>query len=280
MEPWDGPAGVAFTDGTVIGAVLDRNGLRPARWWHTADDQVILASEAGVLEVDPARVVAKGRLQPGRMFLVDTAAGRIVEDDEIKGELAAAEPYAQWVADGMVTLADLPAQDFPHPELHHTLRRQQIFGYTEEELRILLEPMADTGAEPTGSMGTDTPVAVLSQRPRLLFDYFSQLFAQVTNPPLDAIREELVTSLASTIGPDAQPAGRGAGGGQQDPAAVPGAGQRRAGQGPRRHRRACPRSPSPACTRWTAAATRWRRRSPGSGPRSSRRSRAAPGSSC
>jgi glutamate synthase (NADPH) large chain len=203
MEPWDGPAGVAFTDGTVIGAVLDRNGLRPARWWRTADDRVVLASEAGVLDVDPAEVVAKGRLQPGRMFLVDTAAGRIVEDDEIKDELAAAEPYGQWIADGMVTLADLPAREFPHPEYHHTLRRQQIFGYTEEELRILLEPMAATGAEPTGSMGTDTPVAVLSQRPRLLFDYFSQLFAQVTNPPLDAIREELVTSLASTIGPDA-----------------------------------------------------------------------------
>ena len=203
MEPWDGPAGVAFTDGTLIGAVLDRNGLRPARWWRTADDRVILASEAGVLDVDPAEVVAKGRLQPGRMFLVDTAAGRIVEDDEIKDQLAAAEPYRHWVAAGMVTLADLPPRDYPHPRHEDTLRRQQIFGYTEEELRVLLEPMAATGAEPTGSMGTDTPVAVLSQRPRLLYDYFSQLFAQVTNPPLDAIREELVTSLASTIGPDA-----------------------------------------------------------------------------
>ncbi len=203
MEPWDGPAGVAFTDGTVMGAVLDRNGLRPARWWRTADDRVILASEAGVLDVDPAEVVAKGRLQPGRMFLVDTAAGRIVEDDEIKDQLAAAEPYRHWVAAGMVTLAELPPRDYPHPKHEDTLRRQQIFGYTEEELRVLLEPMAATGAEATGSMGTDTPVAVLSQRPRLLYDYFSQLFAQVTNPPLDAIREELVTSLASTIGPDA-----------------------------------------------------------------------------
>jgi glutamate synthase (NADPH) large chain len=203
MEPWDGPAGVAFTDGTLIGAVLDRNGLRPARWWRTADDRVILASEAGVLDVDPAEVVAKGRLQPGRMFLVDTAAGRIVEDDEIKDQLAAAEPYRHWVAAGMVTLAELPPRDYPHPKHEDTLRRQQIFGYTEEELRVLLEPMAATGAEATGSMGTDTPVAVLSQRPRLLYDYFSQLFAQVTNPPLDAIREELVTSLASTIGPDA-----------------------------------------------------------------------------
>ncbi|HEV7653795.1 MAG TPA: glutamate synthase large subunit [Mycobacteriales bacterium] len=203
MEPWDGPAGVAFTDGTLIGAVLDRNGLRPARWWQTADDLVVLASEAGVLEIDPARVVEKGRLKPGRMFLVDTEAGRIVQDDEIKDELAAAAPYAQWLSDGMVALSDLPEQERPHPEHEDTLRRQQIFGYTEEELRILLEPMAATGAEPTGSMGTDTPVAVLSQRPRLLFDYFSQLFAQVTNPPLDAIREELVTSLASTVGPDA-----------------------------------------------------------------------------
>jgi glutamate synthase (NADPH/NADH) large chain len=202
MEPWDGPAGVAFTDGTLVGAVLDRNGLRPARWWHTADDRVILASEAGVLDVDPAEVVAKGRLRPGRMFLVDTAAGRIVEDDEIKSQLAAAEPYRHWVAAGMVTLAELPPRDYPHPRHEDTLRRQQIFGYTEEELRVLLEPMAATGAEATGSMGTDTPVAVLSQRPRLLYDYFSQLFAQVTNPPLDAIREELVTSLASTIGPD------------------------------------------------------------------------------
>ena len=203
MEPWDGPAAVAFTDGTVIGAVLDRNGLRPARWWHTADDTVVLASEAGVLEFDPADVVAKGRLQPGRMFLVDTAAGRIVTDDEVKGELAAARPYGRWLADGMLALADLPARDREHPAHETVLRRQQVFGYTEEELRVLLEPMARTGAEPTGSMGTDTPVAVLSQRPRLLYDYFSQLFAQVTNPPLDAIREELVTSLASTIGPDA-----------------------------------------------------------------------------
>ena len=202
MEPWDGPAAVTFTDGTVIGAVLDRNGLRPARWWRTDDDLVVLASEAGVLDVDPARVVAKGRLQPGRMFLVDTAARRIVTDDEIKGELAAANPYADWLHAGSLHLDDLPARDRVLPRHDDVVRRQQVFGYTEEELRVLLEPMARTGAEPTGSMGTDTPVAVLSERPRLLFDYFSQLFAQVTNPPLDAIREELVTSLQSTIGPD------------------------------------------------------------------------------
>jgi glutamate synthase (NADPH/NADH) large chain len=202
MEPWDGPAAVAFTDGTVIGAVLDRNGLRPARWWRTDSDLVVLASEAGVLDLDPARVVAKGRLQPGRMFLVDTAATRIVTDDEIKSELAAALPYAEWLHAGVINLADLPERELeprPHDDV---VRRQQAFGYTEEELRVLIEPMARTGMEPTGSMGTDTPVAVLSERPRLLFDYFSQLFAQVTNPPLDAIREELVTSLESTIGPD------------------------------------------------------------------------------
>ncbi len=202
MEPWDGPAAVAFSDGTVIGAVLDRNGLRPARWWRTDDDLVVLASEAGVLDLDPARVVAKGRLQPGRMFLVDTAAGRIIDDDEIKAELAAAQPYADWLHAGSLHLDTLPPRRRELPPHDDVVRRQQVFGYTEEELRVLLEPMAATGAEPTGSMGTDTPVAVLSERPRLLFDYFSQLFAQVTNPPLDAIREELVTSLASTIGPD------------------------------------------------------------------------------
>ncbi|HVD29476.1 MAG TPA: glutamate synthase central domain-containing protein, partial [Mycobacteriales bacterium] len=202
MEPWDGPAAVTFTDGTVVGAVLDRNGLRPARWWRTSDDLVVLASEAGVLEIEPDRVVAKGRLQPGRMFLVDTAARRIVTDEEIKGELAAHHPYADWLHAGSLHLDDLPRRDRRLPPHDDVVRSQQVFGYTEEELRVLLEPMARTGAEPTGSMGTDTPVAVLSERPRLLYDYFSQLFAQVTNPPLDAIREELVTSLESTIGPD------------------------------------------------------------------------------
>ncbi|WP_433529129.1 glutamate synthase large subunit [Micromonospora sp. CA-263727] len=202
MEPWDGPASVAFTDGEIVGAVLDRNGLRPGRWWQTADGLVVLGSEAGVLDLDPATVVAKGRLQPGKMFLVDTAAGRIVHDDEIKTELAAAEPYADWLHAGLIELDDLPAREhivYTHDSVR---RRQQTFGYTEEELKILLAPMARTGAEPIGSMGTDTPIAPLSTRPRLLYDYFHQLFAQVTNPPLDAIREELVTSLASTIGPE------------------------------------------------------------------------------
>ncbi|GAB1646083.1 glutamate synthase large subunit [Krasilnikovia sp. MM14-A1259] len=202
MEPWDGPASVAFTDGTLIGAVLDRNGLRPGRWWHTSDGLVVLGSEAGVLDLDPATVVAKGRLQPGRMFLVDTAAGRIVHDDEIKSELAAAEPYDQWLHAGLIDIADLPPREHIVYTHDSVTRRQQVFGYTEEELKILVAPMARTGAEPLGSMGTDTPISPLSTRPRLLFDYFHQLFAQVTNPPLDAIREELVTSLGTTIGPE------------------------------------------------------------------------------
>ncbi|WP_203783377.1 glutamate synthase large subunit [Paractinoplanes rishiriensis] len=202
MEPWDGPAAVAFTDGTEIGAVLDRNGLRPGRWWHTADGLVVLGSEAGVLDLDPATVVAKGRLQPGKMFLVDTASGRIVHDDEIKAELAAAEPYDEWLHAGLINLADLPPREHVIYTHDSVTRRQQVFGYSEEELKILVAPMARTGAEPLGSMGTDTPISPLSTRPRLLFDYFHQLFAQVTNPPLDAIREELVTSLATTIGPE------------------------------------------------------------------------------
>jgi len=203
MEPWDGPAAVAFTDGTQIGAVLDRNGLRPGRWWHTADGLVVLGSEAGVLDLDPATVIAKGRLQPGKMFLVDTAAGRIVHDDEIKAELAAAEPYDEWLHAGLINLVDLPPREHTIYTHDSVTRRQQVFGYTEEELKILVTPMARTGAEPLGSMGTDTPISPLSTRPRLLFDYFHQMFAQVTNPPLDAIREELVTSLAATLGPEA-----------------------------------------------------------------------------
>ena len=202
MEPWDGPAAVAFTDGTVIGAVLDRNGLRPARYWVTDDGLVVLASEVGVLDVDPAHVVRKGRLQPGRMFLVDTAQGRIVDDDEIKAELAAAQPYGQWLEENQVRLEDLPPRTMLTPQHASVVTHQRLFGYTTEELRIIVAPMARTGAEPIGSMGSDAAIAVLSDRPRLLYDYFTQLFAQVTNPPLDAIREELVTSLAATVGPE------------------------------------------------------------------------------
>ena len=202
MEPWDGPACVTFTDGRLLGAVLDRNGLRPGRWWLTTDDTVVLASEAGVLDIPPEKIVERGRLQPGRMFLVDTVAGRILDDSEIKSELAAVHPYAEWVHAGLVPLESLPAREHVVTAHDAVLRRQQVFGYTEEDMRILLAPMARSGAEAIGSMGTDTPEAVLSARPRLLFDYFSQLFAQVTNPPLDAIREQVVTSMASTIGPE------------------------------------------------------------------------------
>ncbi|MGA4857085.1 MULTISPECIES: glutamate synthase large subunit [Streptomyces] len=201
MEPWDGPACVTFTDGTQVGAVLDRNGLRPGRYWVTDDGLVVLGSEVGVLDIDPAKVVRKGRLQPGRMFLVDTAEHRIIEDDEIKGTLAAEQPYEEWLETGTIELHDLPEREHIVHTHASVTRRQQTFGYTEEELRVILAPMAKAGAEPIGSMGTDTPIAALSKRPRLLFDYFTQLFAQVTNPPLDAIREELVTSLYSTLGP-------------------------------------------------------------------------------
>jgi glutamate synthase (NADPH) large chain len=202
MEPWDGPACVTFTDGSLIGAVLDRNGLRPSRYWVTDDGLVVLASEVGVLDLEPASVVRKGRLQPGRMFLVDTAKGRIVDDEEIKSDLAGQHPYDEWLHAGLVHLADLPEREHVVHTHASVTRRQQTFGYTEEELRVLVAPMARAGAEPIGSMGTDTPVAVLSSRPRLLFDYFTQLFAQVTNPPLDAIREELVTSLGTIMGPE------------------------------------------------------------------------------
>ncbi len=202
MEPWDGPACVTFSDGNQIGAVLDRNGLRPGRYWVTEDGLVVLASEAGVLDIDQSTITRKGRLEPGKMFLLDLAEHRIIEDHEIKNSLAAEHSYDEWLYSGLVRFEDLP--DLEHIVHTHSsvTRRQQVFGYTEEELRILIAPIARTGAEAIGSMGTDTPIAAISDRPRLLFDYFSQLFAQVTNPPLDAIREEVVTSLAGTIGPE------------------------------------------------------------------------------
>ncbi|WP_270485112.1 glutamate synthase large subunit [Gordonia jacobaea] len=203
MEPWDGPASVCFTDGTVVGAVLDRNGLRPSRIWVTKDGLVVMASEVGVLDIDQADVVQKLRLQPGRMFLVDTEAGRIVDDEEIKDELAAEHPYAEWLEKGLVHIDHVKALPHEHMSHHRVTLRQLVFGYTTEELNLLVAPMAKTGAEAIGSMGTDTPIAVLSARPRMLFDYFQQLFAQVTNPPLDAIREEIVTSIGGTIGSEA-----------------------------------------------------------------------------
>ena len=225
MEPWDGPASIAFTDGTVIGAVLDRNGLRPSRYWVTGDGLVVMASEVGVLDIPQNKVTEKGRLRPGRMFLVDTDQGRIVRDDEIKDRLARARPYRRWLDDNLVRLDQLPAapaaSDSPRtapaaaaangaesngstpPADQELLRRQRIFGYTHEEQKLLLAPMARDAKEAVGSMGSDTPLAVLSQRPRLVYDYFKQLFAQVTNPPLDAIREELITSLHARVGPEA-----------------------------------------------------------------------------
>src|SRR5438105_803081 len=201
MEPWDGPAAIAFTDGRVIGATLDRNGLRPARYLVTHDDLVVMASETGVLPIKPEEVRMKGRLQPGKMFLVDTVEGRIVSDKEIKKKLYTRQPYAQWLAENQVSVQSLPAP----PRVHETdrdtiLMRQRAFGYTDEDLRFIIQPMATDGQEPVGSMGTDTPLSCLSDRPQPLFHYFKQLFAQVTNPPIDPIREEMVMSLISYIG--------------------------------------------------------------------------------
>ena len=202
MEPWDGPAALVFTDGTLVGATLDRNGLRPGRFLVTDDGLVVLASEIGVLDFPPDRIVRKGRLRPGKMFLVDTAEGRIVEDDEIKAELAASQPWQDWLDEGRIHLADLPEREHITHTPASVVRRQRTFGYTEEEVRILVGPMAQHGVEPLGAMGSDTPIAVLSDRPRLLFDYFTQQFAQVTNPPLDSIREEVVTSMSLGLGPE------------------------------------------------------------------------------
>ena len=201
MEPWDGPAAIAFTDGRYIGATLDRNGLRPGRYVVTHDDLVVMASEAGVLDIAPEQVKSKGRLQPGKMFLVDTVEGRIVSDKEIKQKLAAQQPYAEWVKENQITIDQLPDPTrMHHPDAETLLRRQRAFGYTDEDLRMILAPMAIKGEEPVGSMGTDTPLACLSDKPQSLFNYFKQLFAQVTNPPIDPIREEMVMSLISYIG--------------------------------------------------------------------------------
>ncbi|MDU0327855.1 glutamate synthase large subunit [Microbacterium sp. KSW2-21] len=202
MEPWDGPAALIFTDGTLVGATLDRNGLRPGRWTETTDGLVVIGSETGVLDFAPERIKRRGRLQPGRMFLVDTAQRRIVEDEEIKADLAASQPWGEWVSKGRVKLSELPEREHIVHPIASITRRQRTFGYTEEEVRMLLTPMGQGGTEPLGAMGSDAPVAVLSDRPRLLFDYFSQQFAQVTNPPLDSIREEVVTSLSLGLGPE------------------------------------------------------------------------------
>ncbi|HXT53447.1 MAG TPA: glutamate synthase central domain-containing protein, partial [Candidatus Eisenbacteria bacterium] len=202
MEPWDGPASIAFTDGTVVGAVLDRNGLRPSRYYVTKDDLVIMASEVGVLDVPPERVLEKRRLQPGRMFLVDTSEGRIISDEELKEEMASAKPYGEWLNKNLVRFGDLPDVAEKEPATNHqaTLQRLQAFGYDFEDLRVNIGPMAQNSIQPVGSMGTDTPLAVLSDKPQLLYNYFKQLFAQVTNPPIDPIREELITSTTLTLG--------------------------------------------------------------------------------
>ncbi|MBK8903428.1 MAG: glutamate synthase large subunit [Anaerolineaceae bacterium] len=208
MEPWDGPASIGFSDGTVVGAVLDRNGLRPSRYVVTKDGLVVMASEVGVLEIDPANVVYKGRLEPGRMLLVDTSLGRIVGDEELKRQIAGERPYQQWLDDNRIRLADLPSfanleQSKTEVQLHTedaVLQHQKAFGYTFEDLRMIIAPMARDGKEALGSMGDDTPLAVLSDKPQPLYNYFKQLFAQVTNPPLDAIREELVTSTETLLG--------------------------------------------------------------------------------
>ncbi|KGE73862.1 glutamate synthase large subunit [Spirochaeta lutea] len=203
MEPWDGPASVVFSDGRYIGAVLDRNGLRPSRYYVTDDDHVVMASEVGVLDIDPARVVKKGRLQPGRMFLVNFEQGRIVSDEELKETYSSARPYEDWLGEQRITLADLAVPGMV-PDLDRTsiLQRMKMFGFTLEHLREVLKPMAELGKEPLGSMGNDTPLAVLSDKPRLLYDYFKQLFAQVTNPPIDSIRESVIMSLKTYIGPE------------------------------------------------------------------------------
>jgi len=203
MEPWDGPASIAFTDGRVIGAVLDRNGLRPSRYYVTKDDLVVMASEVGVLDIPPDNIEIKERLHPGQIFLVDTKQGRIIDDHELKQQYIDEHPFADWLKANHTSINDLPVPAKVEPIAHDTLlQRQQAFGYTHEDLRIILQPMMEHGAEPIGSMGTDAALAVLSDRPRLLYDYFKQLFAQVTNPPLDGIREELVTQVSTPIGPE------------------------------------------------------------------------------
>jgi len=201
MEPWDGPASMSFTDGRYVCATLDRNGLRPGRFAITDEGLIVLGSEIGILRLDPASIVRKGRLRPGQVLLVDTEVGRLIEDDEVKHDLAELQPWGDWLDEGRINLADLPEREHVTHTPASVERRQRTFGYTEEELRVLVAPMARTGAEPLGAMGSDTPIAVLANRPRLLFDYFTQNFAQVTNPPLDAIREEIVTSMTTSLGP-------------------------------------------------------------------------------
>jgi hypothetical protein len=201
MEPWDGPAAMVFTDGRFIGGMLDRNGLRPCRYLVTTDGLAVIASEAGVVEFEPEKISRKGRLQPGNMFLVDTVEGRIITDNEIKSKIARRRPYRRWLEENRIELRglfDSPKLVSSNPET--TLQKMRAFGYTSEELKMILTPMAVNGQEPIGSMGNDAPLAVLSERPKPLFNYFKQLFAQVTNPAIDPLREGLVMSLMSFVG--------------------------------------------------------------------------------
>jgi glutamate synthase (ferredoxin) len=203
MEPWDGPASIPFTDGNYIGALLDRNGLRPSRYTVTKDGYVVMSSETGVIEIDPANVAKHGRLEPGRMFLVDMSEGRIVEDKEIKNIIASKQPYQDWLDKNLLPLKEVPyTQDKTIKEKTSYVHRLKAFGYTEEDIKTLIIPMMSVGKEAIGSMGSDTPLAVLSHKPQLLYNYFKQLFAQVTNPPLDGIREEIVTDTSLSIGSD------------------------------------------------------------------------------
>ncbi len=273
MEPWDGPAAIAFTDGRVIGATLDRNGLRPARYLVTHDGLVIMASETGVLPVKPEEVKFKGRLQPGTMLLVDTAEGRIIPDEEMKERLWSRQPYGEWLKENQITLDSLPEPPRVYEsDLDSIVMRQRAFGYTDEDLRVLMLPMAEKGEEPIGSMGTDTPLACLSDKPQPLFHYFKQLFAQVTNPAIDPIREELVMSLTSYIGHRAQHPGRDAAALPHAEAAASAADQSRSGEAaPRFHRRSAGQHAADAVPRGgrrkgtgararmaCAAARRWR----------------------
>ena len=203
MEPWDGPASIPFTDGNYIGAVLDRNGLRPSRYSVTKDGYVIMSSETGVIDLDPKNIEKHGRLEPGKMFLVDMNQGRIINDEEIKADIVTKHPYKKWLDKNLVHLADIPAKKGPIKHKEDTLeKRQVVFGYTQEDLNTIIKPMAQLAKEPIGSMGNDTPIAVLSEKPQLIYNYFKQLFAQVTNPPLDGIREKLITDISLTLGSD------------------------------------------------------------------------------
>ena len=283
MEPWDGPAAIVFTDGSLVGATLDRNGLRPGRYLITDDGLVVLASEIGVLDIDPARVVRKGRLRPGKMFLVDTVAGRLIEDDEIKSELAASEPWGDWLGEGRINLKDLPEREhIVHPPAS-VVRRQRTFGYTEEEVRILLDPMARTGAEPLGAMGTDVPDRRAQRTPTAAL----RLLHPAVRPghqPAAGLHPRRGGHLApARPRPRTQPAFRRAGARPAGRARLPGHRQRRTGQDPA-HRRACRaaarRRRSAASTASTTAPTRWRRGSRRCASRSTRPSRPARTTSC